>query len=163
MRRNVNLDIFTDELHNSLGVAAVCLAELPEGTGHDYFAKEDLVVRTAAGGLGVLLAEGVHYALSEENAIFSTLATNAAGVAKTIYKKIQITDPVYQACDLYFSGKYFTDYADPEDLKNHHRDGSFLRRRLPRQSSNSRHDRGRDICGYGLRPSDKSRCRAHNL
>ena len=118
INRNINMVVFTDEIHTDVGAAAFCLAELYEATGHDYFSKEDLVIRTAAGGGGVLLVENVDYILSEEKADFSTLATNAAGVTKTIYKKIQISNPVYQVGALYFSGKYFTDYADSEDLNN---------------------------------------------
>jgi hypothetical protein len=118
MKRNVNLDVFTDEYHADVGAAAFVLAELKEATGHDYFSKEDLVIRTASGGGGVLLVLNTHYSLSEENTTYSTLATNAAGATKTIYKKIQIIDPTYQAGDLWYSGEYFTDYLDPSDLNN---------------------------------------------
>ena len=118
MRRSLNLDTFTDELHTDVGSAAFVLSELVEATGHDYFSQEDLVIRTASGGGGTLLVLNTHYTLSEENTSYSTLATNAAGSTKTIYKKIQIIDAAYQSGDLYFSGKYFTDYLDPYDLNN---------------------------------------------
>jgi len=118
MRRSVNLDTFTDELHADVGSSSFCLAELKEATGHDYFTQQDLVIRTASGGGGTLLIENTDYTLSEENTTYSTLAENAAGTTKNVYKKITITNATYQSGDLYFSGKYFTDYADPYDLNN---------------------------------------------
>jgi len=118
MRRSLNLDTFTDEIHTDVGSAAFVLSELVEATGHDYFSQQDLVIRTASGGGGTLLVENTHYTLDDENTEYSTLATNAAGSTKNIYKTIQITDAAYQSGALYFSGKYFTDYLDPYDLNN---------------------------------------------
>ncbi len=118
MRFNINLTAFTDEIHTSVGSAAFILSELLEGTGHDWFSSEDLVIRTAAGGGGTLLVLNTDYVVLGVNSDRTTEATAAAGTTKTICLQIQITNAAYQACALYFSGKYWGDYADPEDLNN---------------------------------------------
>lgn len=93
---------FTDELHTDVGSAAFRLT-------HDMFTQEDLVIRTASGGGGTLLAEGTDYQLSEQDTYYSGES------GKTVYTEIQIINATYQTGDLYFSGEYIGDYVEAED------------------------------------------------
>ena len=121
---DVNLTSVSDELHNSVGAVEFVLTELKESTGTDagwdFFTKEDLEIRTAAGGGGTLLAEGAgnDYLLSDEDTSLTTRATAAAGVTKTVYKKIQIINAAYQACDLYFTYEGVACANDNRDKNN---------------------------------------------
>jgi hypothetical protein len=120
LRTLVTLTTFTDELHSDVGAAAFIRSELKEATGHDWTAKEDLVIRTAAGGAGTLLVLDTDYVLltPDPAGVRNALATTAAGTTKTLYEQIQITNASYQTGALYFSGKDWGDFADPEDLNN---------------------------------------------
>ncbi len=116
--------VFTDEIHYNTGAAAFSLSELAgypdpiENLGHDFFTKEDLVIRDTTGGGGNLLSEGAgnDYLLSEEDTDLTTRVTEAVGSTRTVYQKIQIINVVYQDVDLYFSGKYIADSNSGEDF-----------------------------------------------
>jgi len=126
---NLTGTTFTDEVHYDCGATAFKLSELDgypdpiENLGHDWFDKENLVIRTASGGGGTLLAEGAgnDYLLSEESTDvgdiygLSTRVTAAVGSTRTIYSKIQIINATYQTGALYFSGKYYADDNSAED------------------------------------------------
>ncbi len=93
---------FTDLLVSDTGAPAF-------GLDHDWFTAEDLVIRTAAGGGGTALAVGVDYQLVTQDIDLSARVTVAVGVARTVYKQVQIINAIYQAGDLYISGKYIAD------------------------------------------------------
>lgn len=121
--RNFNLTTFTDELHSDVGASAFVLSELTDNDienvqGHDYFTGEDLVIRTASGGGGVLLVENTDYQLTTQNDYLTEKAIEYAGTTKTVYKKIQIINATYQSGNLYFSGKYIADDLNPVDINN---------------------------------------------
>jgi len=106
---NISLsgDVFTDELHTDVGTAAFRL-------NHDWFI--DLVINAAAGGGGVNLALGVDYTLSTEDTNLSERVTDELGISKQVWGGITIINAVYQAGDLYFSGKYIADSIEAEDV-----------------------------------------------
>ena len=105
-RRELNLtgEDFTDLQVWNLGASAQKLSDIdgyPDpvaNSGSDWFDKEYLVIRTASGGGGTLLAEGAgnDYLLSEESVDvgdidgLTTRCTVAAGETRTIYSKLQI-------------------------------------------------------------------------
>jgi hypothetical protein len=99
---------FTDELHTDFGAAAISIFDTNEETGHDYF-RNGLIIRTASGGGGTLLDEGVDYLLGEINTSLSDEVSEYLGSSITIYRTVQITNVAYQAGDLYFSGYYHGD------------------------------------------------------
>jgi hypothetical protein len=109
---NINLQgtVFTDYLLNSVGSVAFELE-------HDWFTQQDLVIRTAASGGGTLLVLNTHYVLETEALILSTRVSAAQGTAKNVYHKVKITNPTYQSCNLYFSGKYIADDVEAEDIQ----------------------------------------------
>jgi len=101
---------FTDLPLADVGAAAFQLE-------HDWFIRQDLVIRTAAGGRGTLLVEGTDYVLSQEDTYLSGLATAAAGAGRNVYGFIAVINVAYQAGALYFSGKYVADSNAPEDVE----------------------------------------------
>ena len=98
--------VFTDSLRNSVGAAAFSI-------DHDFFIKQDLVVRTAAGGGGTLLTEDTDYTLGGEDTVLSAATTAAVGAGRNVMHTITVINAAYQACDLYFSGKFVADALDP--------------------------------------------------
>ena len=99
----------TDELHNSVG-AGFCALD------HDtFFGALDMRICTAAGGGGVTLIENTDYTLHDTDAVL------AAECSKNVYTTYKIINPVYQACDLYFTFKTVGDYREAADA-NHIRD-----------------------------------------
>jgi hypothetical protein len=102
--KNINGgETFTDELKNTVGASAFQLQ-------NDYFADQELVIRTASGGGGTLLVEDTDYTLSEQNTELTAEVQAIGGQeAWVVYKKITITNVTYQTGDLYFSGKYIAD------------------------------------------------------
>ena len=107
-KMNINLsgDIFTDELHTDVGAAVFRI-------NHDWFI--DLVINTATGGGGTALELGIDYVLSTEDTKLSERVTDELGVSKNVWGEIQIINAVYQAGDLYFSGKYIADSIEAKD------------------------------------------------
>ncbi len=105
-RIDLNLagESFTDELHTDLGALAFQL-------DHDWFwGGADLAIRTASGGGGTLLVEGIDYQLSVEDADLGSRS------GKTVYRKVQIITVGYQTGALYFSGKYIADSNEADDI-----------------------------------------------
>jgi hypothetical protein len=82
---------------------------------HDWFIRQDLVIRTAAGGGGVLLVEGSDYTLGPENIGLSTEVTLAVGAGRNVHGTISVINGTYQTGNLYPSGKYVADDLDPTD------------------------------------------------
>jgi hypothetical protein len=113
-KQKINLDYagvsFTDELHADVGAAAF-------GLDHDcYFnnaaSGEILIIRTAAGGGGSLLVEGIDYLVGG----LDDWLTAPEQTDKYVYSTVQITNVTYQSGSLYFSGKYVGDYNDSSDI-----------------------------------------------
>ena len=99
----------TDELHNGVG-AGFCALD------HDtFFGAADMRICTAAGGGGVTLIENVDYTLHDTDAALTVEC------AKNVYTTYKIINPVYQACDLFFTYKTVGDYREAADA-NHIRD-----------------------------------------
>jgi hypothetical protein len=92
----------TDELHSDFGSDAISLYDTNEDTGHQ-FVRSGLTIRTAAGGGGTLLEEGVDYILGDELPGYSEEVSDELGSTVQIYRTIQITNVTYQSGDLYFS------------------------------------------------------------
>lgn len=110
MNKKFNMDInitgetITDELHSDVGSAVFSLFDLNEDSGNDVF--RSMVIRTAAGGGGTLLEEGVDYVLSgDDNDPVVALAVRVSAQVGTVtlYTHVQITNVTYQSGDLYFS------------------------------------------------------------
>jgi hypothetical protein len=118
MDLNVNGTAFTDEDYDSVGASAFTFRELAEGTGHDFFTQEDLIIRDAAGGGGNLLILNTDYILSEEDESLSDRVTDAFGATRHVYKKCQIINAAYQAVTLYVSGEWIGDGVDAEFYNN---------------------------------------------
>lgn len=108
-KMNISLsgDVFTDELHTDVGAAAFKL-------NHDWFI--DLVINTAAGGGGVNLILGTDYELTVEDVNLSKRVTEELGVSKQVWGWITVINALYQAGDLYFSGKYIADSIEACDV-----------------------------------------------
>ncbi len=100
---------FTDLVLSNLGSASFEL-------DHDWFTRQDLAIRTAAGGGGTLLVEGTHYTLATESSYLSSVVTQAVGETRNIFHSITITAAQYQSVTLYFSGKYIADSNDAVDV-----------------------------------------------
>ena len=129
MEINLTGTTFTDLQVWNLGSGAVYVGEIDgypdviEDKGHRWFDKENLVIRTASGGGGVLLSEGAgnDYLLGGESVDvgdidgLTTRATAAAGTARTIYSTLQIINAVYEDVTLYISGKWYADNNSAED------------------------------------------------
>jgi len=98
--------VFTDSLRDSVGAAAFSI-------DHDFFIKQDQVVRTASGGGGTLLTEDTDYTLGGEDTVLSAETTAAVGAGRNVMHTITVINAAYQACDLYFSGKFVADALDP--------------------------------------------------
>lgn len=98
--------IFTDTLLADVGVSAFSL-------DHDWFTRQDLVIRTAASGGGTLLVEDTDYTLGIEDTSLSARVTAAVGSGRNVFKTITIINAAYQTGNLYFSGKYIADALDP--------------------------------------------------
>jgi len=113
---NLTGEIFTDYQLSDVGSSAFQLE-------HDWFTKQDLVIRTASGGGGTLLVEGTDYTLSVESEDLSDRVTAAVGAGRNVYHNIAIINAPYQSGDLYFSGKYIADSNSAEDM-------NWLRRRF---------------------------------
>lgn len=98
---------FTDEKHNTVGASAFSLL-------HDAFmndaAATTLIIRTAAGGGGTLLTENTDYLIGGIDNLLT------AQVGKNVYTTVTVTNAAYQACDLYFSGKFIADYIKVKDI-----------------------------------------------
>jgi hypothetical protein len=103
--------VFTDRLLNSVGAAAFSL-------DRDFFISQDLVIRTAAGGGGVQLTVDVDYTINaaSEDIELSAIVTAAVGSSRNAMGTITVINAAYQACDLYFSGKYVADSLDVEEI-----------------------------------------------
>jgi microcystin-dependent protein len=99
---------FSDCLLLNVGSAAFELE-------HDWFTKQDLVIRTAAGGAGTLLVEGTDYTLSIESEELSDRVTAAVGSARNVFHMVTISNATYQTGNLYFSGKYIADSNCADD------------------------------------------------
>ncbi len=97
---------FTDMELSDVGSSAFTL-------DHDWFTKQDLVIRTAAAGGGTLLTDGTDYTLGTEDTDLSARVTAAVGSGRNVYHTITVTNASYQTGDLYFSGKYVADSLDP--------------------------------------------------
>lgn len=113
---NLTGETFTDYQLSDVGASAFELE-------HDWFTKQDLVIRTAAGGGGTLLVEGTDYTLSVESEDLSDRVTAAVGSGRNVYHNIAIINATYQSGSLYFSGKYIADSNSAEDM-------NWLRRRF---------------------------------
>ena len=93
----------TDELHNSVG-AGFCALD------HDtFFGALDMRICTAAGGGGVTLIENTDYTLHDTDAVLT------AECSKNVYTTYKIINPVYQACDFFFTYKTVGDYREAYD------------------------------------------------
>ncbi len=110
--------VFTDYHLLDVGAAAFQLA-------HDWFIKQDLVIRDAPAGGGNLLVEGVDYTLSQESLDdptgipgLSTRVSGAVGAGRNVYHLIAVINAAYQAGDLYFSGKYVADSVEAADIND---------------------------------------------
>lgn len=110
-RMNLTLtgETFTDTLKADVGASAFQL-------DHDWFTRQDLVIRTAAGGGGTLLVEGTDYTLSEESTELSTRVSEAVGAGRNVFHLIAVINVTYQTGNLYFSGKYIADSVAAEDV-----------------------------------------------
>lgn len=84
---------------------------------HDWFTRQDLVIRTAAGGGGTLLVEGTDYTLSQESTELSTRVSEAVGAGRNVFHLIAIINVAYQTGNLYVSGKYIADSNSAEDVE----------------------------------------------
>ncbi len=86
----------------------------------DFFIRQGLVIRTAGGGGGTQLTEGVDYELPSagEDLELSKIVTDAYhdGTARQAMKLIVITNPTYQTGTLYHSGLFVADSLDPSDI-----------------------------------------------
>jgi hypothetical protein len=97
---------FTDTLLADVGSSVFTL-------DHDWFTKQDLVIRTAAAGGGTLLVEGTDFTLGTEDTDLSARVTAAVGSGRNVFHTIAIINAAYETGDLYFSGKYIADSLDP--------------------------------------------------
>lgn len=97
---------FTDTLLSDVGASAFAL-------DHDWFTRQNLVIRTAAAGGGTLLVEDTDYTLGTEDTELSARVTAAVGSGRNVFHTITITTAGYQTGNLYFSGKYIADSLDP--------------------------------------------------
>ena len=109
MDLNLTGQAFNDFLLSNVGSAAFELE-------HDWFTKQDLVIRTAAGGAGTLLVEGTDYTLSIESEELSDRVTAAMGSTRNVFHMVTIINATYQTGNLYFSGKYIADSNSAEDI-----------------------------------------------
>jgi len=101
---------FTDYHLVNVGVGAFQLE-------HDWFTKEDLVIRTAPAWGGTLLIEGTDYTLGMKSNELSA-RVSAAGPTRQVFHKITIINASYQTGDLYFSGKYIADSNEAGDIND---------------------------------------------
>jgi len=99
---------FTDYHLVNVGVGAFQLE-------HDWFTKEDLVIRTAPAWGGTLLIEGTDYTLGTKSNELSA-RVSAAGPTRQVFHEITIINATYQSGDLYFSGKYIADSNEAGDI-----------------------------------------------
>lgn len=93
----------TDELINRASSAAARLA-------HDTILRSTVVVRTAPGGGGTLLAMTTDYTLGSED---TRLTTEAGGTVNTT---LAVVNGAYQNTNLYVSYKTVGDYAEADDI-----------------------------------------------
>ena len=101
---------FTDEALRFPGTGAVTLL-------HDFFEDSGLIVRTAAGGGGVLLVKDSDYTLGNEHASLSSRCTAEQSPSVVqVFNTITITNASYQAMNVYVSGKYVADAVEGEDV-----------------------------------------------
>lgn len=100
---------FTDTLLSDVGSSAFVL-------DHDWFTRQDLVIRTAASGGGTLLVEDTDFTLGTEDTDLSARVTAAVGSGRNVLHTITIINAAYETGDLYFSGKYIADSLDPAKL-----------------------------------------------
>lgn len=109
-RMDLNLlgETFTDYHLADVGASAFSLY-------HDWFTRQDLVIRTAAAGGGTLLVEGTDYILDTESLELSERVSAAVGSGRNVFREIAIINAAYQSGDLYFSGKYIADSVEAED------------------------------------------------
>ncbi len=109
-RMDLNLlgETFTDYHLADVGVSAF-------GLYHDWFTRQDLVIRTAASGGGTLLVEGTDYTLDTESLDLSERVSTEVGSGRNVFREIAIINATYQSGDLYFSGKYIADSVEAED------------------------------------------------
>jgi len=82
---------------------------------HDWFTKEDLIIRTAPAWGGTLLIEGTDYTLGTKSNELSA-RVSAAGPERQVFHEITIINATYQTGDLYFSGKYIADSNAAADI-----------------------------------------------
>jgi len=82
---------------------------------HDWWTKEDLVIRTAPAWGGTLLIEGTDYTLGTKSNELSA-RVSAAGPERQVFHQITIINATYQSGDLYFSGKYIADSNEAGDI-----------------------------------------------
>lgn len=100
---------FTDYLLTNVGSGAFRLE-------HDYFTKQDLVIRTAPSGGGTLLVEDTDYTLGSEDTYLSAQVTAAVGSGRNVFLTVTIINASYQTGNLYFSGKYVADAVEAGDV-----------------------------------------------
>ena len=94
----------TDEFHNSVGAGFCAL-------GHDtFFGALDMQIATLAAGGGVVLIENIDYTLHDTDSVLT------AECGKNVYTTYKIINPVYQACDLFFTYKTVGDYREAADV-----------------------------------------------
>jgi microcystin-dependent protein len=105
---NLTGQAFSDFLLSDVGSAAFELE-------HDWFTKQDLVIRTAAGGAGTLLVEDTDFTLSIESAELTDRVTAAMGSTRNVFHMVTIINATYQTGNLYVSGKYIADSNSAED------------------------------------------------
>jgi len=84
---------------------------------HDWWTKEDLVIRTAPAWGGTLLIEGTDYTLGTKSNELSA-RVSAAGPERQVFHQITIINSTYQSGDLYFSGKYIADSNEAGDIND---------------------------------------------
>lgn len=107
---NINLTgtTFTDYHLANVGASAFGLA-------HDWFTRQDLVIRTAAAGGGTLLVEGTDYTLDTESLDLSERVSAAVGSGRNVFREVAIINATYQTGNLYLSGKYVADSVEAID------------------------------------------------
>jgi hypothetical protein len=111
MPMNINLtgSAFTDMLMPNVGSS-------PFQLSHDWFTKQDLVIRTQPLGAGTTLIPNTDYNVQTENTTLSAEVSTAIGSTRNVFHIIQVTNTAYQAINLYISGLYIGDTGTTANL-----------------------------------------------
>lgn len=101
-----NTTQITDELYTNVGASAIQMGTVKRL----FLGGADVVIRTAAGGGGTLLAEGVDYTIGNEDFDYTT------EIGFHTYTSITIITVAYQSGNLYFTYKTYGSYTDPDGM-----------------------------------------------